>query len=177
MSTEVEKQDFADEIVDIEMFAAEGRRVPDCCKGYLISVNGKKHSVEKPTVTRREVACMADVGSVEEVCVRVHILGARPRVLQLDEEVDLTLPGIEHFQVDKECVVKVKVNNTTFQLAVPTTGEGVKRTAIEAGAKIKLDFVLFLELEDRPPEQINDAEVVFVDEGACFSAVAGDDNS
>ena len=146
-------------------------------KGYLISVNGKEHTVEKPTVTRGEVAHLADVGSVEEVCVRVHTSGAKPRVLQPDEEVDLTVPGIEHFQVDKECIVKVKVNKTTFQLAVPTTGEGVKRAAIEAGANIKLDFALFLDLEDRPPEQVNDAEAVFVDEGACFSAVAGDDNS
>ncbi len=98
-------------------------------------------------------------------------------MLQPDEEVDLTLPGIEHFRVDKECSVKVTVNKTTIQLAVPTTGEGVKRAAIEAGANIKLNFVLFLELENRPPEQIDDAEVIFVDEGAYFSAVDGDDNS
>lgn len=167
----------SDEIVDIALFTAEERKVPAHCKGYLISVNGKIHQVQKPIVTREEVARMADIGAVEEVCVRVHIRGTKSRVLQVDEEVDLTLPGIEHFRVEKECIVKVKVNNTTFQLAVPTTGEGVKRAAIAAGAKIKLDFVLFLETEDRRSEQIDDAEVVFVDEGAYFSAVTDDDNS
>ncbi len=153
MSTTIEKQDF------------------------LITVNGKRYPVKNPTVTRREVARMADVGPVDEVCVRVHTREASPRVLQPGEEVDLTLPGIEHFQVNKGGTVKVQVNKTIFQLIVPTTGEGVKRAAIEAGANIKLDFVLFLELEDRPPEQIDDTEVVCVDEGAYFSAVDGDDNS
>ena len=168
---------FVDEIVDIALFTAEKRMVPGHCKGYLISINEKKYQVQQPMVTREEVARMADVGAVEQVCVRVHIRGTKPRVLQLDEDVDLTLPGIEHFQVEKECIVKVKVNNTTFQLAVPTTGEGVKRAAIEAGAKIKPDFVLFLETEDGTSEQIDDAEVVFIDEGAYFSAVTDDDNS
>ena len=168
---------LVDEIVDIALFTAEKRMVPGHCKGYLISINEKKYQVQQPMVTREEVARMADVGVVEQVCVRVHIRGTKPRVLQLDEDVDLTLPGIEHFQVEKECIVKVKVNNTTFQLAVPTTGEGVKRAAIEAGAKIKPDFVLFLETEDGTSEQIDDAEVVFIDEGAYFSAVTDDDNS
>lgn len=170
-------QVFLDEVVDIALFTAEKRRVPCHCKGYLISINEKKYQVQQPMVTREEVARMADIGAVEQVCVRVHIRGTKARVLQLGEEVDLTLPGIEHFQVEKECIVKVKVNNTTFQLAVPTTGEGVKRAAIDAGAKIKLDFVLFLETEDGMSEQIDDAEVVFVDEGAYFSAVTDDDNS
>ena len=100
-----------------------------------------------------------------------------PRVLQPSEEIDLTLPGIEEFLVDKECIVKVKVNATTFQLAVPTTGERVKQAAIEAGAKIELDFVLFLEIRDGQAEQIDDAEVIFPNEDDHFFAVAGDDNS
>ena len=177
MSTAIDEQNFVDEIVDIERFTEEGRRVPDRCKGYQISVNGRKYTVDKPSVTREEVASMVNVGPVEEVCVSVRIRGTRPRVLQLGETVDLTLPGIERFRVDEECIVTVEVNSTPLQLAIPTTGEGVKRAAIEAGVSIGLDFVLFLELDDGQAEQIDDAEVVFVDEGAHFSAVAGDDNS
>ena len=64
-----------------------------------------------------------------------------------------------------------------INLSIPTTGEGPKRAASEAGSHIKLDFVLFLELVEGPLEQIDDAEVVFVDEGVRFSAVAGDDYS
>ena len=60
------KRDFVDEIVDIKKYAAEGRRVPDCCKGYQISVNGQKHIVKEPVVTREEVACMAKFDPAEE---------------------------------------------------------------------------------------------------------------
>lgn len=177
MSTAIDKRDYVDEIVDIESFTEEGRRVPDRCKGYQISVNGRKYTVDKPSVTREEVASLVNVGPVEEVCVRVRIRGERPRVLQPGEEVDLTVPGIERFLVEEKCIVGVEVNNTPLQLTIPTTGEGVKRAAIEAGVSIELDFVLFLELDDGQAEQIDDTEVVFVDEGAHFSAVAGDDNS
>ena len=176
MDTAIDKQNFADEIVDIEIFTAEGRKVPDYCKGYLIRINEQKHIVEKPTVTREEVVRIAKFDPSEDACVRVYIHGSRPRVLQPGEEVDLT-SGIQHFQVDKECIVKVKVNTTTFELAVPTTGKEIKQAAIEAGAKIELDFSLFLESKDEPPDQIDDDELVFVDEGACFVALAGDDNS
>ena len=177
MDTATDKQNFVDEIVDIEIFTAEGRKVPDYCKGYLIRINEQKHIVEESAVTREEVVRIAKFDSVENACVRVYIHGSRPRVLQPGEEVDLTLPGVEHFQVDKECIVKVKVNATTFELAVPTTGKEIKQAAIEAGAKVGLDFSLFLELKDGPPDQIDDDELVFVDEGACFVALAGDDNS
>ena len=177
MSTAIDEQDFVDEIVDIEKFTAEGRRVPDRCRGYQISVNGRKYTVDNPSVTREEVANLVNVGPVEEVCVRVRIRGERPRVLQLGEAVDLTVPGIERFLVEEKCIIGVELNSTPLQLAIPTTGEGVKRTAIQAGVSIGLDFVLFLELDDGQAEQIDDAEVVFVDEGARFSAVAGDDNS
>lgn len=177
MDTAIDKQNSADEIVDIEIFTAEGRKVPDHCKGYLIGVNGQKYIVEKSTVTREEVVRIAKFDPAENACVRVYIQGSRPRILQPEEEVDLTVPGVEHFQVDKGCIVKVKVNATTFEIAVPTTGKQVKQAAIEAGAKIELDFVLYLELKDGPPDQIDDDEIVFLDEGACFNAVSGDDNA
>ena len=174
-----DKRDVLDEIVDIEKYTIEGRRVPDRCRGYQINVNGQRHIVDQPVITREEVARIADVGPVEQVCVRVHIRGARPQthVLQIGEEVDLTTAGIEYFRVDEKCTVDVEINNKSIQLTLPTTGEGIKRTAIAAGVRIELDFVLYREQKDGQDDQIDDAEVVFADEGDQFSALAPDDNS
>ena len=177
MNSRTEKHDCEGEIVDIEKYAAEDRKVPDHCKGYLIRVNGQEYIVEKISVTREELARIAKVEPTDEVCVRVYVRDSNPRVLKPGEEVDLTLPGIERFRVDEKCTIGVKVNNTSLQLAIPTTGEGVKLAAIEAGIRIELDFVLFLELNDGQAVQIDDAEVVQIDDGACFTAVDGDDNA
>ncbi len=155
MDSGTDKRDCVDEIVNIEKYAAEDRKVPDHCKGYLISVNGQEILVENSIVTHKELLQFAKVDPTVEVCVRVYIRGSKPRVLQPGEEVKLTLPGVERFRVDEKCTVGVKVNNTFFQLTVPTTGEGVKRAAIETGVNIELDFVLFLELDDGPAEQID----------------------
>ena len=163
------------EVVDVKMDAADDRSVSED-RAYWISVNDQKHKVEKPVVTREEIARIAKVDP-KEVCVRVSIHGEKPQVLLPGEEVDLRLPGIEHFLVDEKCIIKVEINNKPIQLAVPTTGEGVKRAAIEAGVNIELDFVLFLEFTDGQADQIDDNEVVFPDEGTHFSAVAPDDNS
>ena len=177
MESGTDKRGCVDDIVKVEKYAAEDRKVPDHCKGYLIRVNGQEILVENPVVTRKELIQIAKVDPTAEVCVRMYIRGSKPRILKPGEEVKLTLQGIERFRVDEKCTVGVKVNNTYVQLIVPTTGEGVKRAAIEAGINIELDFVLFLEPEDGPAEQIDDAEVVVVDEGACFTAVDGDDNA
>lgn len=151
--------------------------VSDRSRAFEINVNGQKHKIETPVVKREEVVILAKFDLDLPVCVRVHIHGTKPRVLKRNEEVDLTLPGIERFRVDEECIVKVKLNATTFEIAVPITGIGIKRAAINAGAKIELDFVLAMESADGPPAQIDDDELVFPDPGACFVAVSGDDNS
>lgn len=177
MNSRSDKRDCVDEIVNVEKHATEDRKVPDQCKGYVINVNGQDVFVEEPLVTRKELIQLAKVDSNAEVCVRVYIRGSKPRVLQQDEEVKLTLPGIERFRVDEKCTIGVLVNNNPLQLTIPTTGEKVKQAAIEAGISIESDFVLYLVTENGPAEQIDDTEVVFVDEGACFTAVDGDDNA
>ena len=164
------------EVVDVKMDAADDQSVSEDYQVYWININDQKHKVEKSVVTPEDVARIAKMDP-KEVCVYVHIEGEKPRLLQPDEKVDLSLPGIEQFQVDKKYSVKLKVNTTTFRLAVPTTGERVKQAAIEAGASIELDFVLFLESANGPPAQIDDDKMMFFDEDTCFVAVAADDNS
>ena len=163
--------------VEIETDASAKSAVLDRSRAFEIIVNGQKHKIETPVVTREEVVILAKFDLDLPVCVRVHIQGTKPRVLQPNEEVDLALPGIERFRVDEECIVTVKLNATTFEIAVPITGVGIKQAAIKAGAKIELDFVLAMESADGPPAQIDDDELVFPDPGACFVAVSGDDNS
>ena len=173
----MKSQDFVDEIVDIETFTAEGQPVPTDCNGYRIRVNEQKHQVDKPKVACEEVANMAAVGPAEKVCICVQMREAKPRVLQPGENIDLTLSGIECFRVHEMRVIEVSINSTTIQLEVPTTGEEVKRAAIDAGIRIDLDFVLFLEREDGQADQIDDSDLVIVEEGVCFVVLAGDDNS
>lgn len=173
----MQDKDFVGEIVDIEAFTAEGQPVPTNCSGYRIRVNDQSHQVDKPTMACEEVANMAAIGPVEKVCVCVQMREAKPRVLQPGENIDLTLAGIECFRVHERRVVEVSLNSTTIQLEVPTTGEEVKRVAIEAGIRIESDFVLFLEREDGQEDQIDDADLVIVEEGVCFAALTGDDNS
>lgn len=142
-----------------------------------IRVNEQKHQVDRHTITCEEVASMAEIGPPGEVCVCLHRHGAEPQVLQLGEAIDLTSQSIECFRVHERRVIAVSVNSTTIQLDVPTTGEAVKRAAIDAGVRIDLDFVLFLEREDGQADQVDDADLVVVEEGVCFVALAGDDNS
>ena len=170
-------KDFVGETVDIATFTAEGRPVPHDCSGYRIRVNDQSHQVDKPTMACEEVVSMVAVDSAEKVCVCVQMREAKPRVLQPGENIDLTSPGIECFNVHKKRVVEVSINSTTIQLEVPTTGEEVKQAAIEAGVRIESDFVLFLEREDGQSDQIDDADLVIVKEGVCFVALTGDDNS
>ena len=177
MNSGTDVRDYVDVIVNVEKYAAEDRKVPDQCKGYVINVNGQDILVEEPLVTRKELIQLAKVDTNAEVCVRVYMRGSKPRVLQQEEEVKLTLPGIERFRVDEKCTIGVLVNNNPLQLTVPTTGEKVKQAAIEAGISIESDFVLYWVPENGPADQIDDTEVIFVDEGACFTVVDGDDNS
>ena len=173
---EIERVDV-EEVVDLEEWAAAGRQVPRHCGGFRFRVNGERHVVREPTVGFERIVELAGFEPGAEVCVRVRVRGKKPHVLAPREEVDLTSPGIERFQVSEHCVVEVKLNNTEFELAVPSTGAKVKAAAIAAGARIKPDFVLFLVLEDGQTEQVGDDEVVYVDKGACFKAVDSDDNS
>ena len=57
------------------------------------------------------------------------------------------------------------------------TGADIKRVAIEQGISIEEDFVLSVEYEPRKTRIIANEDVIVVETGTCFSAVAYDDNS
>ena len=57
------------------------------------------------------------------------------------------------------------------------TGTDIKRVAVEQGASIAEDFVLSIEYEPRRTRIVADEEVIVVETGTCFTAVADDDNS
>lgn len=57
------------------------------------------------------------------------------------------------------------------------TGTGIKQVAIEQGVVIAEDFVLSIEHEPRRTRIVADEEVIVVETGTCFTAVADDDNS
>ena len=57
------------------------------------------------------------------------------------------------------------------------TGTSIKQVAIEQGVTIAEDFVLSIEHEPRRTKIVADEEVIVVETGTCFTAVADDDNS
>ena len=57
------------------------------------------------------------------------------------------------------------------------TGTRIKQVAIEQGVTIAEDFVLSIEHEPRRTKIVADEEVIVVETGTCFTAVADDDNS
>ena len=120
---------------DTKMDATAQAAVSDRSRAFEITVNGQKHKLENPILTRREVILLAKFDPDQEVCVRVNVQGTKPRVVLPHEDIDLTLPGIEDFLVGEKCVRKVEVNGIPMHLAVPTNGKGVKEAAIKAGVR------------------------------------------
>jgi len=65
---------------------------------YKIKVNGKEFSVTTDQLTGREILELASLTPAENYTLRLKISGERPRKVRLDEEVDLTKPGVEKFK-------------------------------------------------------------------------------
>ncbi len=78
---------------------------------------------------------------------------------------------------DKAKPVTVVVNEKNVALQDrDTTGEQIKRAAIDQGVAIRLDFNLFL-VEGNKQRPIGDKDPIKVHENDRFRAVAPDDNS
>ncbi len=92
------KEEILDEIADLEEYARLGKQPPRC-RGYRVKINGEPHVLNDPSPTAREVLTMAGFLPPENYTIRVKIHGQRPRKLDLDEEIDLTTPGVEKFKV------------------------------------------------------------------------------
>lgn len=176
MSDVLEKQGVAEEIIDLEQYSIHGIRTPRC-RGFRVRVNDEHLVVHKEVVTGREVLELVGLCPPEQYCLRLLVRGHGLRFIGLDTQVDLGAPGTERFLADKFCGVEIKVNEHRIVVAGPkTTGLSIKEAAVKAGL-IELDFVLSLELGDGRTKIIGDSDVIFLESGACFIAVAPDDNS
>ena len=94
---EAVREEILDEIADLEEYARAGTRPPRC-RGYRIRVNGDRFVVHEPQPTGREILTVAGLTPPEEYTLRVKVRGEPPRKVGLDEEVDLTAPGVEKFK-------------------------------------------------------------------------------
>jgi len=94
---EAVREEILDEIADLEEYARAGKRPPRC-RGYRIRVNGDRFVVHEPRPTGREILTVAGLTPPEDYTLRVKVRGEPPRKVGLDEEVDLTAPGVEKFK-------------------------------------------------------------------------------
>ena len=79
---------------------------------------------------------------------------------------------------DQSVTCEIRVNEQSVTVVGEQhTGADIKRVAIEQGISIEEDFVLSVEYEPRKTKIIADEEVIVVETGTCFTAVADDDNS
>ena len=84
------------EPIDIEDYFKAGKAVPPAHEhGYQIRIDKTKYVVKSPTITGRELLTVAGK-PVDKFGVYQIVMG-KPHRIQLDEEVDLTNPGIERF--------------------------------------------------------------------------------
>jgi hypothetical protein len=171
------QEEIREEIADLEEYAARGAR-PPICRGYRIRVNHQHFVVHKAVVLGREVLELAGLIPPERYFLELRTRGEKPRVIGLDTQVDLTAPGIERFEAEARKLVRIKVNEHEVPVEGPkATGLEIKQAAIKAGVGIQLDFVLTEELPGGRTRPVGDQDLVTLREGACFVAVAPDDNS
>ncbi|WP_290920253.1 multiubiquitin domain-containing protein [Halodesulfovibrio sp.] len=65
---------------------------------FEIKINGKKHTVTAVTISGKEILELAGLLPVESYTLRLKIAGERPQKIALDEQIDLSKPGIEKFK-------------------------------------------------------------------------------
>ena len=85
-----------EEIIDIELFAKEGKEVP---KGrvYMIMVDRQKYKVHEECMTGREILILAGKTPPERFQLNVRYKGGKVVKVGLDEKICFTTPGIEKF--------------------------------------------------------------------------------
>lgn len=164
-------------VADIEEGASCGQH-PRPHRGYRIRVNDEHFIVHQAVIRGRDVLELARLLPVERYCLLLRVRGQRPQVIPLETAVDLTAPGVERFEAEEKRPVSIKVNEHELEVLGPkASGLEIKQAAAKAGIEIELDFVLSEELPNGRTRIIGDCDRVTLREGACFVAVAPDDNS
>jgi hypothetical protein len=92
---EANAEDVVEE-ADLEELAKAGRNPPPA-KRYRIRIDDKHYTVEKPTVTGRELLVLAGKSPPENFILTQKTRGGGVKTIGLNDTVDLTEPGIERF--------------------------------------------------------------------------------
>lgn len=99
MESQNEIRSSETEVIDVEEFARAGKPVPKS-KHYRIRVDKDVFVVDTATITGREI--LALVGKTpDKYNLYQHIRGGQTKLVQPDESVDLTAPGVERFTTMK----------------------------------------------------------------------------
>lgn len=96
---EHEKETIEIEVIEIEVFAREGKPVPKD-KHYKIRVDKEIFVIHKPTITGREILEL--VHKTPNVYnLYQHFHHGQTELIEPDRVVDLTAPGVERFSTMK----------------------------------------------------------------------------
>jgi len=84
------------EEADLEQLAKAGQKPPRA-KRYRIRIDDKHYTVEKPSITGRELLVLAGKNPPESFILAQKTRGGGVKTIGLNDIVDLTEPGIERF--------------------------------------------------------------------------------
>lgn len=85
------------EIIEIELYASSAKRKPRA-RTYVFRVGKQRIEVKDPIITGRQILELADKLPPENYILRQIFHRAEPKVIGLDETVDLRAPGVERFR-------------------------------------------------------------------------------
>lgn len=87
---------MSEEIIDLEVYAKEGKTPPPG-KKYQIRVDNAKFIMEKSNPTGREILEKAGKYPIERFQLNQRLKGGVVKKVDYNQIVDLTTPGIERF--------------------------------------------------------------------------------
>jgi hypothetical protein len=167
-----------EELTDIVARGVERFIVVESDRSFRLEVEGLR--LEWPCAPISAATIKVLAGRDEEDLAVVLEWADRPdRILEDDEIVDLSEPGVEVFRLRKRpAEVEISVNGQAFPIRRGVKiGLEIKQAAIHAGVAIQLDFVLSLEVGPGQTRIIGDRDRVRVKSGQQYLAIADDDNS
>jgi hypothetical protein len=85
------------EIIEIELYASSAKRKPRA-RIYVFRVGKQRIEVKDPIITGSQILELAHKLPPENYILRQIFHGAEPKVIGLDETVDLRAPGVERFR-------------------------------------------------------------------------------
>lgn len=87
---------IVDEIIDLEVYIREQKRVP-LARGYRIRIDKGHYVADRPSLSARALLALAGKAPAEKYVLR-QIVHGQPIKLDLDDTIDFRAPGIEKFK-------------------------------------------------------------------------------